>query len=547
MSETTDSIYQASNSSPESMTSPCQGGKSYKDIEHLILNTANNEASSVYGGVSSSVIAVKESPTNSLPSSEWSTSLQTVLEQPPSTLPQRLLLGGMVFCVAFGAWAMLGTVEEVGHARGRLVPQGEVYKIHPEETGKVIQIAVKEGQTVKAGQLIAELDTEIAANEVERLQQTLTADKIQLQQMQGLVEEMRLEAQTRTTITQADIQAQETLIAQANTKAATATELLAQLQSDRAAGLVRLDRLKPLTTKNQDLLEQLQVDVAAAKERLVRLSPLVKQGAIAKEKLFEAEQTLRDRQRAIIQTQLEQGMGTNERLFDAEQTLRDRQRTITQTQEELKQALVEGSRLQAVLRQKQAEGRKAELETQQRIKQLEVEITQLQGKIAETRTLLNSAKAKLVQRFLYAPVNGVVSSLSVHNVGEVVQPGQTIAEMAPKAAPLVLSAFLPNQEAGFVKPGMSVKVKFDAYPYQDYGIVSGKVKSVSPDAKQDERLGAGYQVEVELEHNSAATKKLASKFKAGQTATADIVIRRRHIVDILLKPLKELQKGGIDL
>jgi HlyD family secretion protein len=55
--------------------------------------------------------------------------------------------------------------------------------------------------------------------------------------------------------------------------------------------------------------------------------------------------------------------------------------------------------------------------------------------MTETRTLLNSARAKLVQRFLYAPIDGVVSSLNIRNIGEVVQPGQTIAEMAPQTAP----------------------------------------------------------------------------------------------------------------
>ena len=53
------------------------------------------------------------------------------------------------------------------------------------------------------------------------------------------------------------------------------------------------------------------------------------------------------------------------------------------------------------------------------------------------------------------------------NQGEVIQPGQTVAEITPKNAPLILTASLPNDKAGFVKTGMSVKVKFDAYPYQN--------------------------------------------------------------------------------
>jgi hemolysin D len=199
-----------------------------------------------------------------------------------------------------------------------------------------------------------------------------------------------------------------------------------------------------------------------------------------------------------------------------------------------------------VLLSKEAEARRTQIESQQQVQQLEVELTQLKAKIAETQTLLSSAKAKLKDRFLTAPADGVVLSLNVTKPGEVVQPGQTVAEIAPKDAPLVLKASLPNREAGFVKTGMDVKVKFDAYPYQDYGIVQGKVTSISPDAKPDEKLGAVYRVEVSLERDSL---KGAGKtaFKAGQTATADIVIRRRRIADVLLAPIKQLQKGGIDL
>lgn len=420
----------------------------------------------------------------------WSTSLQTVLDQPPSTLPHKLILGGMIFCLAFGAWAWLGKIEQVGHAQGRLVPKGQVYKIDPIDSGKIARIAVKEGEVVKAGQVLVEMDNQLAASEVERLQEMLVTDKIQFSQMEAMIARIHLEAQTRAAIADADLKAHEVAIAQAKANATTTGDLLTQGRTDAAAYQARQERLRPY----------------------------VEQGALAREQLFEAEQAVRDRQR-----------------------------TITQNQGELKQALAEANRLQAGVSQKQAEKRTAQLEAQQRIQQLEVEMTQLNAKIAETKNLLSSAKAKLGQRFLYAPVAGYVSSLNIQNIGQVVQPGQTIAEVAPQSAPLVLLAILSNQEAGFVKTGMPVKVKMDAYPYQDYGILPGKVISISPDAKRDERLGAVYQVQVAIERNYVTARDQIIKFKPGQTATADIVIRRRRIADIMLEPFQQLQKGGLNL
>ncbi|HEY9829218.1 MAG TPA: HlyD family efflux transporter periplasmic adaptor subunit [Stenomitos sp.] len=533
-----------------------------KDDEAVPLSTdRQSELALIYGGAISSVQSPSPSQTTTVEeqgkssetnsslsrSSTWSTSVQTLLDQPPSTLPQWLVLGGIAFCFAFGAWATFGQIDEVGHAQGRLVPKGETYKIDPLEMGKVANIAVKEGQSVKAGQVLVELDTQIATGEVERLQQMLSASEIELTQKQTLLAKAHLEGRTRSQIAQATIQSQKAALIQANEKIAATRKLLSENQTMVAALQERIEHVKPLTETAQQLLKQKQVDWVAQKERLDRLAPLLKDGAISKEVVYQAEQNLRDRQSAIIQSQLGETASTREQVFQAEQSLRDCQSSITQNQGELQQAIAEAARLQAELTQREAEGRKIQLESQQQIQQLEVDITQLKGKIADTQNLLTSAKTKLNQRFLYASVNGVISSLNVRNKGEVVQPGQTVAELAPQGSPLELSAVLPNREAGFVKVGMPVQIKLDAYPYQDYGIIHGKVKSISADAKPDEKLGPVYRVTVELDRNYVTDEHKRIQFKAGQTASADIVIRRRRIADMLLDPIRQLKKGGINL
>ena len=128
-----------------------------------------------------------------------------------------------------------------------------------------------------------------------------------------------------------------------------------------------------------------------------------------------------------------------------------------------------------------------------------------------------------------------------------VQSGQTIAEIAPHNSPLILSALLPNQEAGFVKTDMPVQIKLDAYSYQDYGTIPGKIISISADTESNEELGAVYRVEIELERDYVTENHQAIKFKPGQTATANIIIRQRRIIDVLLDPIKQLQKDGINL
>nr|MCU0549321.1 biotin/lipoyl-binding protein [Leptolyngbya sp. Prado105] len=139
------------------------------------------EFASLYGGTIASTPAMPSPfldppahPTDSAessPAGKWSTSLQNVLDRPPATFPSRLVAGGVVFCAACVGWATTSQIEEIGQAQGRLVPQGEAYKIHPVVSGKIAQVYVQEGQTIKAGQVIASLDNEIAINRVEALRQ----------------------------------------------------------------------------------------------------------------------------------------------------------------------------------------------------------------------------------------------------------------------------------------------------------------------------------------------------------------------------------------
>jgi hemolysin D len=524
--------------------------------------TSRQESTSIQGGVAGTALPLTGIPTTPPKSARststpavsatptrgrWSPSVHSLLEQPPASLPLRLIIGGMIFSVAFGAWAWFGQIEEVGKAAGRLVPEGQTYKVQPVDSGKVERVTVKEGQTVKAGQVIAELDTTLAEKEVERLEQEITAYQNEILQKQSLLERVQMESQTRGAIASAEELAQRSAIALANEKAATTRQLLIQQQQEAQAYRARQARLRPLSKKARERLRQLQAEVEANQKRLDRLKPLAEEGAVSQEYVFGAEQTLRETQQKIIQAQLQELPSANEQLFQAEQSLRDIEARIIQNQGELATTAKEAEQLEAQIVQKRAEAQQLQLETSQKIQQYQLEIAQTQAKIAQSKNQLAAAKVKLKNNYLRAPIDGVVLALNLNNTGEVIQAGKTVAEIAPEGAPLVLSAVLPNQDAGFVKEGMPVKIKLDAYPYQDYGVISGKVTNISADAKSDDKLGPVYRVEIELERDYVTDEQQKIEFKAGQTASADIIIRRRRIADVLLDPIRQMQKDGINL
>ena len=420
----------------------------------------------------------------------WSESLQSLLEQPPAALPRHLILGGFVFAVVIGVWSWFGTVKEVSVAQGKVAPEGDVYKVQPTMNGEITHILVAAGERVEQGQIIAKIDDTLIDKEIRRLEESLANSQLQLKQTQALMQQTQSELNILQTITQADIAARQS-----------------SLRQEEAT-----------STTHRQILEQLHDDHQAQVDRMARLKDLVEQGAFAEDHLFQLEQSLRDRDRSITETQ--GGIEHSEAAI---------------------------AQLTAELAQTQAMSEQQVLAAQEKLQQFQIEATNLESQIKETAILLEQSKAELAQTVLTAPTRGVVSALAVNNIGEVLEAGETVAEIAPGAAPLILSTLLPSGEAGLVNVGMPVNIKFDAFPYQDYGIVTGEVLSISPDAKQDEKLGPVYELDVALGQIHVEDGGKAVPLRAGQTATVEIIVRQRRILSVVLDPIRKLQKKNISL
>ena len=478
---------------------------------------------------------------------KWSPTMQSLLDEPPSSLPVRLITGGIIFCLCFILWAWFGKIDKVGKAQGRLVPKGEAYKVESMESAKISEIAVKEGQQVQKGQLIARLDSEQETREVDRLRELISAYELELNQKRNLLEKAELEATTHRAIAESEVEGQQSAVESAIAKTKVSQDLLKRRQSELKAQLSRQQNVQSLSALDREKLGQIEEELKQHQERLERLEPLAEQGAISKEAIFQAQQAQRESEKQLTESKLQGISSINEQIFQSEQALREMESSIAESQGEMFSQQKEIEQLQAELTHKKAERERIELEAQQKAEQLKLEIGQTQSKIAETKNELANATSKLEKTALRSPVAGTVLAFNVSNTGKVVQPGETVAEIAPKNAKLVLSAVLPDREAGFVKIGMPAGVKFDAYSYQDYGVIPGKIISVSPDAKTDEKLGAVYRVKIELERDYITDDLKKVLFKPGQTASADIVIRQQRIIDVLLEPIKKLEQDGIDL
>ncbi|MEL6439038.1 MAG: HlyD family efflux transporter periplasmic adaptor subunit [Cyanobacteria bacterium J06621_8] len=478
---------------------------------------------------------------------QWSPAMQSLLDEPPSHLPLQMICGGVMFLISFSLWAYFGEVDQVGKAQGKLVPQGETYKIESVESAKVSYIGVQEGQEVVEGELIARLDSEQEAREVERLADLVDSYRQELNQKRYLLEKVEVESQTHRLIAQAEVRSQRAAIDSAIAESQMTQELLQKRQSELMAYAARQEKVQDLSALEQDKLKQINLEIFEHQRRIERLQPLLAAGAISQEALFQAQQAQRQSQQQLTDNKLQGISKISEQIFSSEQALRDMESRITESQGKLLAGQKKIEQLQAELERQQGTQRRIELEAQQKVEKFKMEIGQTEAKLVETENKLATAASLLKKRSLIAPVSGRVLAFNVMNTGKVVHSGETVAEIAPQDAPLILSAILPEQEAGFISIDMPVKVKFDAYSYQDYGVIGGKVLSISADTQTDEQLGVGYRIKIELERNYVMEDQQQIWFKPGQTATADIVIRRQRIISVLLDPIKKLQQDRIEL
>ena len=200
------------------------------------------------------------------------------------------------------------------------------------------------------------------------------------------------------------------------------------------------------------------------------------------------------------------------------------------------------------------------LRTEEQLEDTEAQIASLRGEIAQTENQIKSLEFQLTQYTIASPVAGTIFEFPIQNADATVESGETIAAIAQlenslyPESNLVLRAKMPSSETAFLKTGLPAKIKLDAYPFQDYGIVEGYVSWISPDSKvardsppTQPDSGEFFELEISIDQAHLVNKTEQIPLTPGQTATAEVVIRQRRLIDYFLEPFKKLRKGGLEL
>jgi HlyD family type I secretion membrane fusion protein len=135
-----------------------------------------------------------------------------------------------------------------------------------------------------------------------------------------------------------------------------------------------------------------------------------------------------------------------------------------------------------------------------------------------------------------APVSGVVT-VGELTVGGFVERGKVIAEIAPSAG-LMVEAAVPSDETGELVPGMDVKVKLDAFDYQKYGTLAGRLESVSPDSAVAEGRVV-YRLRVAVDDPAFGRGANRAEARLGMAAQVEVVTGRRSLLMVFIKKVRQ--------
>ena len=477
-----------------------------------------------------------------------------ILESPPPPLPIALMATISACALAALVWSYFGRLDVHATAPGKIETVGYAKVIEPLDPGKVAAIHVERGQTVKAGDLLLELDPAEADADALSAQNTLNASLAEIARRRYAIEAVRA-AQTEAQSAQdrldagakddgaaaADPGSVESLAGQAELKIAWDGAVPEQFQL-REEAVLRAD-----LAQLSDALKALDRQMA---EKLATQKRLDMSIAFQNTLMDTLNQRVSTRQQAI-----DLKVGTKIDLYNAKEELEKSQSAL---------ASDEGQLIETDAALKAVRSEKAKT-VSQFIADNENKLADAARKADEARQALAKADARLARTRLYAPTDGVVQQMAVTTVGQVVTTGQQLAVLTPIGGKLQVEALLANLDIGFVKPGQEAVIKIDAFPFTRFGALHGKVVNIASaaiaeqDAKrafanatatanvaQEAPTAPGqpesfvFPVTVSLDETAMKIDNATIPLTPGMTVTVEIRTDSRRVIDYLLSPLAKI-------
>lgn len=441
------------------------------------------------------------------PPSRWHDPLQLIQDNPPSQFGRLVLWSVSILVLILIVWAAFGQLDIIATAEGKLVPQTLVKIVQPAEAGVIKELLVNEGDTVKAGQVIARLDTTLAKADETSITTDLRTQEMQVRRIESELRDMPMQSRVGDDMAlfnqvYSQYSARRSAI---NDSVAQETSLLQKAEHERKSAL-------EMQTKFEQLLPSL-------KKTAANFAELEKDGIVASSLASE-------KLRAAIEAQ---------KNLDAQQaTVAALNATISAQQKRISQL---NSNYKSDLQKELAEHKQ---------------------KIGQLKPTLDKSNYKQGQLELRAPQDGTIKDIATTTLGAVVQPGSVIMTLVPSNEQLYADVNIKNEDVGFIEVGQKVQIKLATYPFQRYGMLSGKVVHLSADATEQSKPAASgnaqastsgdvssstiatYKARIQLDQQVLIdAQKKTHVLNAGMQAVAEINLGKRSVLEYLLSPVQK--------
>lgn len=409
---------------------------------------------------------------------------------PTARLTVQLMLGGMVLLLL---WMVLGRVDMVASAPGRVVPADSTKLIQPLDGGVVRSILVHDGQRVRKGQPLVILDPTTTGAEVAQARQALLASELEVARGRAILGGLDGKGFAFTAPQDADP-------ALAETHRQLAVAQLAQIRAGMSMQSAGSSAAAASAAEARGQAAKLGETIPLLKEQLEANEKLLAKGFVSKLRVIEMRRqylaALRDRDIAVKSV-----AGAGAQYASAASGALQ---TSAQSRAEVLAALAKAESDAAVRRE----------------------------------DLVKTTRRATLGRIV-SPVDGTVAQLAIHTEGGVIEAAKPIMAIVPAHGRLVIEARLLNRDIGFVSEGQLVAIKLEAFPFTRFGTVPGHVLSIASDAVVDDKLGPVYVTRIALDRTTVDRGDRAVPILPGMAAEADIRTGRRSIMSYLLSPIAE--------
>ena len=422
-----------------------------------------------------------------------------VLETPVSPLPRVIIALIVLFFAGAITWAILGRIDTVAVATGRIIPSGQVKVIQVPEQGTVTAIHVRDGRPVKKGDPLLTFDPTEARADRDRLQRELLAARVDVARFTAIV-------------------------------------------------MAAADPLKHFRPP-----PGVEVKLLAASRRLLQERW---REIRSKVRAIDADIAKQAANRSVILAQaakLEATLPLLRRRVEAREKLAARRHGTTSAFLELKQELVEMEGDLKIARRQADEGAQSIAALRRRREETIAadraaandELAKALRNVSSLEQQLAKAAIRFKMKRLYAPVAGVVQQLQIHTIGAVAKPADPLMVIVPHGATLEIEAQVLNKDIGFVRQGQEARIKVDAFPFTKYGLIQGRVVNLSADAIQDKERGLVYAARVSLRQKRILVGDRWVALAPGMSVTVEVKTGQRRVIDFFLSPLMEYQDEAL--